>query len=39
MMPQYSKARTAAIRIFGLTERHSAIDPSDHINEGIILVR
>ena len=38
MMPQYSKAKTAAIHIFGLMKRRSAIDPTNDINEGVILV-
>ncbi|UJR11965.1 hypothetical protein I4U23_016143 [Adineta vaga] len=37
MMPQYSKARTAAIRIFSLIKRQSSIDPSISMNKGIIL--
>ncbi|CAF3351003.1 unnamed protein product [Rotaria sp. Silwood2] len=37
MMPEYSKARTAAIRIFALIERRSAIDPDNDDNNGVIL--
>ena len=37
MIPDYSKAKTAALRIIKLHKRQSHIDPTD--DSGIILVR
>jgi hypothetical protein len=36
MIPEYTKAKTAALRIMRLNKRQSQIDPFD--NSGIILV-
>jgi len=36
MVPDYSKAKTAALRIMKLNERESRIDPNDEA--GVILV-